>query len=804
MKITDIARKNAMQSKSVILMIALSTMLICAVVNLGTSVQKSFYNNFIEQAGDMHVSYINITSEQADLLSMQHEVELADLVLTLNGQCNPPDNEKQELAMIYSSALGQTAGFKLTAGHTPQAETDVVIPPHVAELLGIDPKAGEEFDIIYHSSHNSVQTLHFTVSGILQEQPLYAAANMNFVFVSQAIAEQYEYECSLSLRFNKKYAPRDTAYKLAEIAGVLDKDIFINEQYLITDQQDISVIMLTGVILLILCASGALVIYNAYNLSVVKKINQYGLLTVIGASKRQLRFCVYLEALYCSAVGLPFGLLTGTLVGYGSIGILDRLTDASIYYTASPAAYLLAAVITLIMVFIGVMRPSRRAAQISPVEAVRFTDTVEKTYSRTTFQDVTLNTLVKINLIRAKSQTTSTIISLTLSGVLFLGFSIPAFSMLNGVDDLNNNMAGDIQITVGKNGMTSKSNPLTHEIVNTIRNIDGVYKAFTFMAQDICDIGISNTSESYLGSQSFVIGAEPVIMQGIIDRIYSDEYISLADFDDPHNVIAVIPSPKWKRNSDLDQSILAPYFVGSKLDFALTGQTGQISNETVTLNIIGLVYDDNIPNYVNERSQQPMLYTLQDSFSALGWNEAYERAILFIDGKEYDGIYSAIESLCMDDNDLNIESIVLFRMELTKQITGVIVVVMLMLAVVALTGIMNLVGTTFIGFEQRKKELGVLLALGLSRKGIGKMLKKEGYWVTVRCTSLSTIFGLTLGYGLYLLLNNIGWDFMRFVFPIWPLVSLCTIYGFVPYIITSFMVRRLRKLTITDLMGRQA
>jgi putative ABC transport system permease protein len=125
-----------------------------------------------------------------------------------------------------------------------------------------------------------------------------------------------------------------------------------------------------------------------------------------------------------------------------------------------------------------------------------------------------------------------------------------------------------------------------------------------------------------------------------------------------------------------------------------------------------------------------------------------------------------------------------------------------MLSVIALAGIVNLIGATFMGVEQRKKELGILIAVGLSRKNVGKLLVIESRWVSLLCTAMSAVLGLGLGLGLYALVVRAGADYMRFVFPLWPLIAVCAVMWLVPYAVTLTAAHSLKRSTIVDLLGR--
>ena len=200
MKLGAYAFRNVRQSKSVIFMIMLASMLICAVINLGFSMQQAIIDNILETVGDNQVRYGEISSGQVNYISRREEIERVDMHLTLKSMGIPVGGKKTEIGMIYSSALGDVAGFSLTSGYPPVSENEAAIPPHVAELLGIDPVVGSEFDLVLRTFDGEESTRHFTVSGILQRQRVREAMNMYFMFVSSTLAEQSDYDRLLYVR----------------------------------------------------------------------------------------------------------------------------------------------------------------------------------------------------------------------------------------------------------------------------------------------------------------------------------------------------------------------------------------------------------------------------------------------------------------------------------------------------------------------------------------------------------------------------------------------------------------------------
>ena len=539
MKLSALARRNVWRSKSIIFIIGLAAMLICVVINLAFSIQQAMIEDILETVGNNHAVYSNITPEQAEILSMSREVELADLHLILRDVGIPVSGRRDQIGLIYSSELGQVAGFRLISGNPPLTEIEAAMPPHVAALLGIEPEVGAEFDLTIMDMSGRETTRRFTVSGILQPQRLRSAMNAYPMFISETLAQQFENDLHLFVRFNNTTFARTTANTLAErIGGIPERDFALNELYLSANLQDVSMAFFAAVVLTVICAAGALAIFNAFNLSVVRRIHQYGLLTVIGASQKQLQGCLRLEALLSSFLGLPFGLIAGTFAGYWGVMALSSSVGMTLSYMITPVAYFLSVVVTLVMVFAGITHPVRKASHIAPVEAVRFSNAADKSYERETVKNVTMNALVKVNISRSKKRVAGTVLAFSISGILLLAFSAVTFSIRDSADAQASQMVpGDIVVTAGfgYTGFTQQPDPLSRELVETIHSLDGVIGMIS-----VKGVRLVETKDAY-PSVGSVIGISADALQIVIDSVY-DGNPSLADFSVPENVIAVMHS----------------------------------------------------------------------------------------------------------------------------------------------------------------------------------------------------------------------------------------------------------------------
>ncbi len=182
-------------------------------------------------------------------------------------------------------------------------------------------------------------------------------------------------------------------------------------------------------------------IYNSFSISVSERTKQFGLLKSIGATNRQLRHAVLMEALLLCVIGIPIGLLIGcggigltlhflqpafdTLISGGNVG------SVPIRLVLNLSALALAAGIGLLTALVSAWIPAQRATRLSPIAAIRQSADVkvrarEVKVSRLTGKLFGFpGTLAAKNFKRSRKQYRATVISLFMSIVLF----ISAFSL---------------------------------------------------------------------------------------------------------------------------------------------------------------------------------------------------------------------------------------------------------------------------------------------------------------------------------------------------------------------------------------
>ena len=119
--------------------------------------------------------------------------------------------------------------------------------------------------------------------------------------------------------------------------------------------------------------------------------------------------------------------------------------------------------------------------------------------------------------------------------------------------------------------------------------------------------------------------------------------------------------------------------------------------------------------------------------------------------------------------------------------------------VFGLIGILNLVNTMINSVYIRRRELGVLQAVGLSGKQTVRMLQLEGLFYTAGTLLLSVGAGSIAGYGCFLWARAESIMSIRtYAYPVVPVVILAAIILVVQILITYMVNNSFKKQSLID------
>jgi putative ABC transport system permease protein len=114
---------------------------------------------------------------------------------------------------------------------------------------------------------------------------------------------------------------------------------------------------------------GGFLILNSFNMTVLQRMREIGMLRTLGASRRMVTRTVLLEALAIGAVGTVVGLGIGIGLAAGLITLIRSIGVPVGRLQVPPEPALIAAFIGIAVALAGAFWPARRAGRTSPVRA---------------------------------------------------------------------------------------------------------------------------------------------------------------------------------------------------------------------------------------------------------------------------------------------------------------------------------------------------------------------------------------------------------------------------------------------------
>lgn len=325
-------------------------------------VKKSGYNIFIARAE-------NILKRQAELRYTPYEENLSDMFI------------------------------ELEEGHLPVEKNEIVVDTIIMDELRISYALGEKVPLTFTFMDRVIED-EFIVSGYYKGDHISHASEL-------FLSESYWKELKGSLTDDDfkqwgKDHPEDKDVGLMAVNIFLDNDSNLEEKitniiknagyepdteldygvnwaYMGSRISSLDPITYAFLILAVsvIFASGYLIIYNIFQISVINDIRFYGLLKTIGTTKKQIRRLISHQAVFLSIIGIPIGLLIGFLIGKATLPIAMSIGDATNIDTSlefNPFIMVFGAVFSAITVFLSCRKPGKIAGNVSPIEAVKYTD----------------------------------------------------------------------------------------------------------------------------------------------------------------------------------------------------------------------------------------------------------------------------------------------------------------------------------------------------------------------------------------------------------------------------------------------
>lgn len=805
---------NKKRTLVTIMGIIISVAMFTAVTTFVTSFMKMMILDISSYEGDWHVCYNDLDNSQ--ITSLQNNDNYQSGILYHNIDTLLANQEQPSFASLNQLDNYQS-NIELLKGNFPANQNEIIIPRYyqnnqleIGDEITVKANAANLANQYIETetlpSSDSLPTKTFKIVGIYSPNYLnqnsyydcFYTANSNTInttklYITLNHVNKSIFEDSINIGKSIGVNSSNITYhhNLLYYYGISNNDNFNQTMYTII-----------AIVMIIIMIGSVGLIYNAFAISLNERSRYLGILSSIGATKKQKKQSVYFEGLFVGSIAIVLGIIAGIggmAVTFSVINpILKSLGETTGFpLTISFTGILVAVIFAIITIFISSIIPARHASKISPIAAINNQQDIKikKRNIKTSFITKKIfgfeGDLAMKNIKRNKNRYRVTLVSLIISSILFLTASGFTYYLKESYDMTSRTINYDGYIHV---------NSTSAELINELSNLKNVSElAISKQTHANIDIDIDNINPdliSFLEENDQVLNNPFYLDFAVIT--YNQEYLDKTD----------------GLNKLLDQH----YLINKTNNIKLNRQFKQTSilKEGLT-SISGTSYDSNA-NLINITFDNLMfsdLYLLGQTPS-----ENYDSLYLLVNNENFEKICSQYQLnnqtsiyYTSDNNEAVIkeiseiienypeESVYSYNQsEELKQINQTILIINIFtygfIILMGLISIANIINTLSTSMALRTKEFSMLKSIGMTPNAFTKMIYFESLFYGIKTLIYSIPIGLFIMYLLYHNLTNV---FDRaFTIPINSFIILTVVIFIIVFTTLSFSSRKIKKLTIID------
>lgn len=817
-------RLNRKRTAVTIVGVVLSSALICGVLLLGVSFQQMMADHEIFMAGNWHARFHAVPFATTKNITEHSAVQTAMLSQPLGSATYGSHNTARPYLYVtaYDALSFQNHPIKLISGRFPRATDELLISGVMARDSGLGLKPGSTVHVAFgqrnipnydamvkawggeeYVSLQDAETFTpavaktYTVVGVMA--PSADETSMPAAFPALTYLDPAQLTAAdnvdIAILARDPRSINTSALEIARGAGLTvplgpdgqpaKESISFNERLLPwlggsgrSNYVRFFLATLATLITLIVCGS-ALLIYNAFAISISERKKQFGMFASVGATSAQLRRLVLTEAGVIAAIGIPLGIL-GAIAGVGILlkltqGIVSQLiidAEQGMPLVVSPPAIGLTGLFSAATILLSAWLPAQRAARVSPIDAIRQSGEVQEG------KPLNLRTSPLIRrafgfegelalkfLKRDRKKYLTTVLSLMLSIVLFV-----AFNALMLYTDTTQRMASkamnwDLQIDLDyrqshANGFADLVSQLpevqrvsyircAHEAYVPPRAVitDPAYQAL----QELNSLERENLPRAVEGDTYQFVLKVCAVGPAEFNHYAAQLGLDVQQYSDPSAPLGILLNRTTLRQGgklyDFDLFTLKPgeTLSASRMSGYSSPQTGDETPASLTWTV-GAVAQEPPLGFLGV-TLVPELIVSDAVFD--GWSDQMLQlgpiapGHMTVKSADPDAAVAAIERLykATAGGDISYFSMKEFNKSQYLQTMMVNLFFYGFLTLITLIGVTNIVNTLDTNIKLRRREIAMLRSVGLTPGGFRRMLRYESLFYGL--TAL--LYGLPLG-----------------------------------------------------------
>lgn len=782
--------------------IIISVAMVTAVFTSVGSLMRSLSDITAAYDGAWHAQYMNLQDKDVQTLSKQKNVKTIGLLADIGQMdCNTKeDSGRNETSIIAGNQnLFAINKMKPAAGRLPNNTRELMVTKSYLQRNKLNWKVGDTVTVQTASYPTGAQEAEatggepivenrtFTICGILEVQNQLTGMNSAFCGMDDTVAGGYTAQVQFSNLGSN--TPKDIKAAAKAVYGkAVNNDrsdlYMIHTDYLMYNGVQMSdgvmraLYGFVAIILLIIILASVFMIYDSFAVSYQQRARYLGMLASVGATRVQKRGSVYFEGFILGCIGIPIGILCGI----GGIAVTLRALSDSFMKTVMVATgdsirlhavvdwkiIVFSVLISALTIFISAWIPAHRASKITPIEALRQTNTVKVKKAKKLktsrlrqklfgFEDV----LAVKNYKRNAKRSRTVVFALAVSVILFLTTTNFTSMLTTMVDSEYDGMQFDVYESVN-----SSNGPLSVDLVEKLNKevsrlpgiesmricadnqmmVDGLDKQLTAeakkanMDRSVNVLGVDNDTFAALAKEA---GIDPSVCQD--DKIPTGILINRVQVaTEKKQRLVLNPLQGSLAGQTLTGSMEGYDSEGNELYAKYTAKVAAQMNKEAS-NLLG--------SFMRPTLVVPMHSYLVHFPPVLAEGNIVSYARYYITAQDHDRVYTEVSDLLSDTEGISHNGYDATAQAQTMQALNVVVMTFGygFITLITLISVMNIINTISSGMEERRREFAMIKSVGMTPRSF----KKSIYLENIRYGVMALVWGLPVSLGLDFLMYKI-------------------------------------------------
>ena len=837
--------------------IILSVALICAVAGMATSLRQSLIQTASSNTGYWHLKLSNINKEDIEKLKNNRDIKDLNIINDVGyAKLAKSANENRPYIHLYSldEKSFNNMELELVEGTYPQNNNEIAISKSIIDDAQVDLKIGDtitfnigdryigdrmlssgyEFEpaeltnepenvdlILSEMPEDSTKetdverkeeikvnfTKEFTIVGIMSEneqpiKPISFMYDAGYACVTNGLDEG---ETNAYIAFKN---PLDSETSIDEILGInLNSGEISEYRYSInyellkwesfnTNLGDSSLNMMIAVVIIVIAIiilTSVYCIKNTFSISLTEKIKMYGMLSSIGATKKQIKKSVIQEGMILSLIGIPVGILVGILLVYILViavrGALSGILDIVVFkITLLPI--LISIILGIVTVYLSCLSAARKAKKITPLEAIKSSNDI-KIKSKKIKSPKIIKKIFGVggviaykNLKRSKKKYRTTVISIAMSVFVFIASS----TLINYAFEAMGGYYKDYDYNI-KFSSTSSDGQELKQILN-----DENFSNYTLLYKTNSILKITDMSKLSEFGKTVFIENDLYKNNEIPIEIYG---LNSEDFKEYLEKLGV----DYDKNKD--KAVLLDYY-------SLYKEGKTIKNRLLTYSP-----NDSISGNVEDKEFNVSISKITETVPDGLEGTYFYSAVIVLNIDEYGNNFNFVPNMLTtnseEPDDLAKRSQKYDNMYVTNIASEVrfydsvrLVVYIFaygFIEIITLIGVTNIFNTLTSNIDLRQREFAMLKSIGMTKKEFNKMINLETLFYSLKALIFGIVLGLIASFAIYkAFAQSLDYGFKIPMQAI--LISILFVFVIV-FIIMKFAIGKINKQNIIDTIRKE-